>query len=192
MIIFAIFGVAVNFIAAYFTREGDSLNQKAVNLHMLEDVLGWIVVLIGSVVMKFTDFSYLDSIMSIGVAGFILINSLKNMKSILDIFLDKIPENISLDDMKKHLMSIDGVLDVHHIHIWGINENTRCATLHVVTENPKVKELIKEEFHEHGVSHITIEIELPGEICEEKECDICIGKAHLHSHHHGHLGHHHH
>ena len=76
MIIFAIIGVILNYIAAYVTKEGDSINQKSVNLHMLEDVLGWIVVLIGAIIMNFTDIRILDSIMSIGVAIFILFNSL--------------------------------------------------------------------------------------------------------------------
>ena len=79
MIIFAVFGVIVNALAAYFTKEGDSLNQKAVNLHMLEDVLGWIVVLVGAIVMRFTDFVLLDPIMSIGVSAFILINAIRNL-----------------------------------------------------------------------------------------------------------------
>ena len=57
MIAFALIGVAVNFLAAYFTHGGKSLNQKAVNLHMLEDVLGWIVVLVGAIIMKITDFA---------------------------------------------------------------------------------------------------------------------------------------
>ena len=83
MIVFAIVGVGVNLCAAFVTREGDSLNQKAVNLHMLEDVLGWIVVLIGAIVMRFTDFALLDPIMSIGVSLFILINALRNLKEII-------------------------------------------------------------------------------------------------------------
>ena len=76
MIIFAIVGVCVNLGAALLTRHGDSLNQRSVNLHMLEDVLGWIVVLVGAVVMSFTDLYIIDPLMSIGVAIFILINAL--------------------------------------------------------------------------------------------------------------------
>ncbi len=94
MILFAVVGAAVNLCAAWFTREGDSLNQKAVNLHLLEDVLGWVVVLIGAIVMRFTDFSILDPIMSIGVAVFIIVNALKNLKEVLDLFLEKVPNNI--------------------------------------------------------------------------------------------------
>ena len=91
MIIFAIVGVIVNLIASIVTKEGDSLNQKSVNLHMFEDVLGWIVVLIGSILMKFTNITILDPIMSIGVALFIFVTSIRNLKEILDLFLEKTP-----------------------------------------------------------------------------------------------------
>ena len=82
MIIIAIAGFLLNFIAAWFTSGGDSLNQKSINLHLIEDVLGWLIVLIGAIVMKFTDFIFLDSILSILLAVFIIINSLKNLKSL--------------------------------------------------------------------------------------------------------------
>ena len=97
MIIFAVVGVVVNFCAAYFTREGDSLNQKAVNLHMLEDVLGWVLVLIGAVVMRLTDFVYLDPIMSICLAVFIIINALKNLIEVANVFLEKAPKEATYE-----------------------------------------------------------------------------------------------
>ena len=106
MIIFAVFGVIINLFAAYFTKDGDSINQKAVNLHMLEDVLGWIVVLVGAILMKFTDIRIIDSIMSIGVALFILVNSFKNLKEILDLFLEKTPKNISIEEINHHHINI--------------------------------------------------------------------------------------
>ena len=187
MIIFAIFGVIINFLAAYFTREGDSLNQKAVNLHMLEDVLGWVVVLIGSILMKFTDISLIDSIMSIGIALFILINAFKNMKSILDLFLEKTPKNISVEEIKKHLLEIKGILDVHHVHIWSIDGYNNYSTMHVVTDEKNIKELknkIREEMNEHGICHTTIEIEDKDDICDEKECEIKVNNEIGHHHHH--------
>ena len=113
MIIFAVIGVVVNFGAAYLTKEGDSLNQKAVNLHMLEDVLGWVVVLIGAVVMRFTDISILDPIMSILVALFILINAFKNLKEVLDLFLEKAPHSISVYlKLKAYLVCITFIFGV--------------------------------------------------------------------------------
>lgn len=189
MIIFAIVGVIVNFFAAYATRHGDSLNQKAVNLHMLEDVLGWVVVLIGAVIIKFTNITVIDPIMSIGVALFILNHAINGFKEIIDIFLEKTPDDIKIDELKEHLLNINGVKDIHHIHIWSIDGYNNFATMHVVTELEDTKILkheIKEELKEHGIAHITIEIEEPGEECEETECVINYSCEHKHHHHHHH------
>ena len=124
MILFAVIGVITNFVAAYLTKEGDSINQKSVNLHMLEDVLGWIVVLIGAIIMNYTDISILDPIMSIGVAIFILVNTLKNLKDILDLFLEKTPNNINIDEIKNHLLEIDEVEDIYTIYMYGASMDT--------------------------------------------------------------------
>ena len=133
MILFAVIGAVVNFLAAFFTRHGDSLNQRAVNLHMLEDVLGWIVVLVGAVVMKFTDFALIDSIMSIGVAVFIFINAFKNLKEVTDLFLEKKPHGIDVKEIQEHITEIDGVIDVHHIHVLIIDGLNNYSKMHIVT-----------------------------------------------------------
>ncbi|MBQ5831914.1 MAG: cation transporter, partial [Selenomonadales bacterium] len=111
MILFAIVGVALNFLAAYITHKGDSLNQKAVNLHMLEDMLGWIVVLVGGVIMRYTDISILDPILSICVALFILFHAVQNLKEVLCIFLEKAPCGLSAKDIKHYISSLDGISD---------------------------------------------------------------------------------
>ena len=192
MIIFAVFGVGINFIAALVTKDGDSLNQKAVNLHMLEDVLGWAVVLVGAVVMRFTDFAIIDPILSIAVAAFILINAIKNLKEILDLFLEKIPHGIEIDEIKEHLLEIQGVLDVHHIHIWSMDGQNNYATMHIVTNENSgdIKEKVRHELSEHNIGHATLEIEAEGENCHEQNCTIDAHASHHHHHHHHH-GHHH-
>ena len=187
MIIFAVIGVAVNFLAAYFTRDGDSLNQKAVNLHMVEDVLGWMVVLIGAIVMRFTDFKLIDPILSIAVAVYIFIHAFSHLKEALDLFLVKIPEGIEIDEIKHHLLEIDGELDVHHIHVWSMDGNQNYATMHVVTNSNhlKIKKAIKEELFEHGIVHATLELESEKEHCEDKHCHThSSSKHHHHTHHH--------
>lgn len=188
MIIFAVIGVVINFVAAYFTREGDSLNQKAVNLHMLEDVLGWVVVLIGAVVMRFTDISIIDPVMSIAVAVFILVNAIKNLKEVLDLFLEKAPHGISVEEIKEHVSEIEGVLDVHHIHIWSMDGHNNYATMHVVTEeNPhSIKHKIRDELKEHGISHATLELEGKDEGCHEEYCRVEYDASAGHHHHHHH------
>ena len=189
MIIFAIIGVIVNIAAAYVTREGDSLNQKAVNLHMIEDVLGWVVVLVGAVVIKFTKFYAIDSIMSLLVAGFILYNAMKNLNSVLNLFLEKSPDSIKIDEIKSHLLELEDVEDVHHIHFWSLDGNNHFITMHVVTQGEAdiVKENIRTKLKELGICHATLELELPGEKCEHDECDLEFEvDTHHHHHHHGH------
>lgn len=187
MIIFAVTGVVLNFLAAYITRDGESMNQRAVNLHMLEDVLGWLVVLIGAVVMRFTDISLLDPIMSIGVALFILVNTVKNLKQVLDLFLVKTPADVSVEEIKEHVSAIDGVLDVHHIHIWSMDGSSNYATMHIVTNNDSyiVKQQVRQELQEHGISHSTLELESGDEDCRHHQChvDHCHTSHHHHHHH---------
>ena len=184
MIIFAVIGVIVNFIAAYTTREGNSINQKAVNLHMLEDVLGWVVVLVGAIIMNFTDIKILDPIMSIGVAIFILVNALKNLKKVLDVFLEKTPNDIDIDELKEHLLKINEVEDIHHIHIWSIDGYNNYATMHIVTKSNNIKEVkknIREELEEHNICHAILETE--DEVCDDEECHVDLGEHHHHHHH---------
>ena len=186
MILFAVVGVAVNFFAAFFTREGDSLNQKAVNLHMLEDVLGWVVVLVGAVVMRFTEFTYIDQIMSIGVAAFIFVNAIHNLKMAVDLFLEKTPRGVDVEEIREHLLELEDVLDVHHIHVWSMDGHSNYATMHVVTggDAHRVKDLIREELREHGIGHVTLELEAEGEHCHEENCHVEVHENHGHHHHH--------
>ena len=191
MIIFGIVGVIINSIAAFCTKDGDSLNQKAVGLHMLEDVLGWIVVLIGAIVMRFTDISIIDPIMSICVTIYIDIQAVEHLKEALEIFLEKVPHGVEIEELKEHMMNIDGVQDVHHIHIWTMDGLNNYATLHIVTnEHPQeIKKKIREELAEHNICHVTIEVEMVGEMCGH---DICNADENTHSvGHHSHTHHNH-
>lgn len=186
MIVFAFVGVVVNFFAAYFTREGDSLNQKAVNLHMLEDVLGWAVVLVGAIIIRITDWTFIDPIISVGVSIFILVNAAKNLKEALDLFLEKTPRGIDVKEIKRLVSEIHGVLDVHHIHVWSMDGQTNYATMHIITnsDSHKIKETIREELCKYGISHSTLELETEGEHCHEKSCSTEHRISAGHHHHH--------
>ncbi len=190
MIVFAVVGVLVNFGAALLTREGDSLNQKAVNLHMLEDVLGWLVVLVGAIVMRFTDFYLIDPLMSIGVAIFILVNAIGNLREALDLFLEKAPHGVDVHELEEHILEIQGVLGVHHIHVWSMDGHSNFATMHVVVKDHShdIKEKLREELREHGIGHATLELEAEGERCHEERCHVegVSPSGHHHHHHHHH------
>lgn len=194
MILFAVVGVCVNLAAAFVTRDGDSINQKAVNLHMLEDVLGWAVVLFGAVVMRFTDLSIIDPLMSIAISVFIFINAAGNLKQITDLFLEKAPHGVDIQELKEHICHIEDVLDVHHIHIWSLDGQRNYATMHIVTncDGAEVKKAVREELQEHGICHATLELEEEDEHCDAKDCVIeCCHETGHHHHHHHHHGHHH-
>lgn len=188
MILMALFGVGVNSVAAFVTREGDSLNQRAVNLHMLEDVLGWVVILVGAVIMRFTNWRALDPILSICVSGYVLYEALKNMKRTLDVFLERTPEGVNTKMIEAAASALPVVQDVHHVHLWTLDGACHIATLHVVTEAPaeEVKPALRHTLKEIGIGHTTIEIEKPGERCTEIHCAPTPGHLHGAHKHHGH------
>lgn len=187
MIVFAVCGAIINFAAAVFTHGGHSLNQRAVNLHMLEDVLGWVVVLVGAIIMRVTDISLIDPLMSIGVAIFIFINAAKTLYAVLELFLEKTPQDVHTDDLCAHLLEIDGVQDVHHMHIWSMDGQNHYATMHIVYSGDAhaVKHTVRDELREHGIAHATLELETEGEHCHEKDCHVDFD-PHTHGHHHHH------
>lgn len=187
MIVFAVIGATVNIIAARLTHSGGTLNSKAVSLHLLEDVLGWVVVLIGAVVMRFTDFPLIDPVMSIGVAVFILVNAVKNLKEVLDIFLEKTPEGINVAELKSELEGLEDVIEVHHIHIRSIDGKNVHAEMHLVTEGEasKVKHAVRHFLEHNGITHVTLETEGKHERCNKKVCATHIEEhSCCHGHHH--------
>jgi cobalt-zinc-cadmium efflux system protein len=190
MLIFAVIGFTVNLFAAFFTRNGESMNQKAVNLHMLEDVLGWAVVLVGAVIMRFTDVSIIDPILSLCVAVYIFVHALTHLKEALDLFLVKTPHGIDVNEIKRHLSELDGVDDVHHIHIWSMDGNLNYATMHIVTSKDpaSIKNAVRKELYELGIHHATVETEHINEHCGERLCEVPTDTHSSHSHH----SHHHH
>ncbi|MBO5952530.1 MAG: cation transporter [Oscillospiraceae bacterium] len=185
MIAFAMIGAAVNLVAALITREGDSLNQKAVNLHMLEDVLGWCVVLVGAVIMKFTDLTVLDPLMSIAVALFVLVHALKNLTRVLDLFLGKTPRGVSVEALRTHLREIEGVLGVGKVQMWSMDGNSCCAAVQVkvLGDNRRIRENIRQELLEHGIGSVTVEVFGEDEPYPE-EPELQTNKHHRHHHHH--------
>lgn len=185
MLIFALIGIIINIVASYYTKDGDSLNQKSVNLHMLEDVLGWIVVLVASIIMKYTNINIIDPILSIIVSLYIVYNAQKNMKEVLNIFLEKTPKNIDIDQVEEKVLKVKGVLGIHHIHARSIDGYTNFATLHVIVKkyNSNIKHEVKEELEKLGICHSTIELEEENEKCHEELCEMDNKKI-IHNHHH--------
>ncbi len=195
MLILAVIGVCVNACAAFFTHGGSSLNQRAVNLHMLEDVLGWILVLIGAVLMRFFDISLLDPLLSIGVSVFLLIHAVRNLAEIADLFLEKTPRGIDPVQIKEQLEQLDGVREVHHMHIRSLDGYRHEAVMHIVTDDntQTVKAHVRALLSAQGIVHTVLETEAVSEHCRMRTCGIgsfCEAEHH-HQHHHQHHHHHH-
>ncbi len=185
MILFAIVGCIINFIAAKLTHSNHSINQKAVSLHMMEDMLGWIAVLISAIIMKLTNWFWIDPIISIILSIFIAYHAIKNMLAIISMFLLKTPTNINIDHIKESIAIIPGVKDIHHIHVWSLDEVNNIATLHVVAPySASLKQMIKQTLERHRITHSTIEFENEQEHCHDKQCHIKQDKCECCHHHH--------
>ncbi len=186
MIVFAVVGVVVNILAARFTHGGGSLGQRAVNLHMIEDALGWVVVLVGAVVMRFTDLAIIDPLMSIALAVFILIQAVRTLLDVIELFLEKTPRGVDVHELAEHIAGLEGVVGVHHIHVWSMDGENAYATMHIVTdaEHAEVKRSVKKELAEHGICHATLELEAVSEKCDSELCSV--NKVHHRGHCHGH------
>lgn len=173
MIVLAMVGLIVNLIAARVTHGGKSLNQRAVNLHMLEDVLGWAIVLIGAVVMKFTDWNVIDPLMSIAVAVFILVNVIKKSQPILSTFLEKVPQGIDIVQISKIISEVPAVEQVHDVHVSTIDGQYHQATLHVIVDDlnaaSEVKTKIRESLKQFNILHVTVETETLDEKCQHRK-----------------------
>ena len=170
MILFAVVGVAVNLTAAFVTREGESLNQKAVNLHMLEDVLTWVVVLVGAVVMRYTDLSILDPLVSVAVAVYIFVHAIGHLRAAVDIFLEKIPDGYTVENVKTRVEEIDGITDAHHVHIRSIDGYTHAASLHVVSERTDAVAAVTAVLNDMGIPHVTVQVERA--VCDRTACGL--------------------
>ena len=174
----AILGIAFNGFAV-FKLEGNqnSLNQKAVRLHLVEDLLGWIAVLVGSIFIYFFNWLILDPILSLAIALYISINAFKNLKSVSGIFLQGIPENINLKHIEQEILSLEEVTEVHDFHLWSMDGEYNILTLHAVVDESKtveelksIKQMIKEIATKNHIQHVTLEFESSAEDCALEDC----------------------
>ncbi|SHF94200.1 cobalt-zinc-cadmium efflux system protein [Salegentibacter echinorum] len=176
MIVFAIFGVLVNGYAAWKLSGGKTLNEKVVSWHLMEDVLGWVAVLIVAIILQFKDIQYLDPALSLLITLYILYNVIKRLKDTLFIFLQGIPEDIDLKEIKSKLLNTKGVASLHHIHIWSQEGEHHVFTAHVKLNNIesfdqyfKVKSNVLEKLETYKFEHFTVQFELDSETCKLEE-----------------------
>jgi cobalt-zinc-cadmium efflux system protein len=170
----AVLGVVVNGAAAWRLSGGKTLNEKVLNWHLLEDVLGWVAVLVVSVVLQFADWPILDPLLSIAFTLFILFNVLRNLAITLRLFLQGTPDVEMNRDVRERLAALPHVTEVHHMHLWSLDGEHHVLTAHLVLDIPisseahdRIKESIREACKECNITHTTIELEQLDEICRD-------------------------
>ena len=170
MLWLAILGIIVNGLAALSVKRGKTLNERAVFLHIMEDVLGWIGVLVISIVMIFVNLPILDPILSISITIWVLYNVYKNLKATFNILLQAFPKDVDVKKLTKEIEAIDNVISIHDLHIWTQDGNSHVMTLHIVAEKnyETIKLKVREMVKAYNIDHVTIELEDKYSSCEEK------------------------
>ena len=179
MVGLAIIGILFNGAGFFLLKRGESLNEKVLSWHLLEDVLGWAIILIGGIIIHFWDIYLLDPIMTVGLTVFILYNVSKNLREAVNILLQGVPQHININEVKRDLLAIEGLMGVHDMHIWSLEGETDILTAHIVVDEVRLKtpdqtrKAIKEVIRKHHVEHSTIELE-SRDFCSGVECkDWC-------------------
>lgn len=168
MLWLAILGIIINGAAALSVKRGNTLNERAVFLHIMEDVLGWIGVLVISIVMLFTSLPILDPLLSIGITFWVLYNVYKNLRDTFKILLQAIPEDLNIEELTQKLNQVDNVISIHDLHVWTQDGNSHVMTLHIVSNNSQslIKEEIRSIAQTYNIEHVTIEFENSDYSCE--------------------------
>lgn len=176
MVVFAIIGVLVNGYAAWKLSSGKSMNEKVVSWHLVEDVLGWVAVLIVSIVLLFVDAPFLDPALSMLITVYVLYNVIKRLKETLFLFLEGAPPEIDVDEVIRKIENIAHVASLHHTHLWSLDGEQHVFTTHIklkgindFKEIVHVKHLVKQMLEkDYDFAHYTIETELENESCSLK------------------------
>lgn len=174
----ALLGVAVNGAAAWRLRRSGTLNAQAMSWHLLEDVLGWVAVLVVSIVLMFVDWPLLDPLLSVAFTAFILLNVLRTLKATVGVFLQAVPHGSELTAIEAALHGERDIAAVHHARLWTLDGEQHVFTAHVVAARALdapamgvLKARVDALLRPFGFAHTTIEIELPGENCRDGRGD---------------------
>ena len=172
MIFFALFGILINGYAAWKVGQGKTLNERVISWHLVEDVLGWVAILIVAIVLLFRPYYFLDAALSLFITAYILWGVTKRLKETLFIFLQGTPEGVDLIEIEKKITALKHVDSCHHTHVWSLEGEHHVFTTHVklrgiytLQQILDTKAAIKESLRPYRFSHYTIETELDKETC---------------------------
>lgn len=172
MIVFAIIGIVVNGLATLQLRGYGSTNAQVVSWHLLEDVLGWAVVLVVGIVSLFVDLPVLDPLLSMGITAYVLYNVVGKLSETVRLFLQAVPKHINLREMEQRLRQVSGVQDIHHMHAWSLDGEHHVFSAHLVVSAGMdaatmacIKRDCRAAIHDLDLSHVTLELESGEQDC---------------------------
>ena len=158
-----IIAVSTNVLASLVVRKGKTKNESILSLHFLEDTLGWLAVILMAIILRFTDWYILDSLLSLVISIFILTKAIPRFWSALKIFLDAVPEGVETGDLEKDLETLTNVKSVNQLSIWSMDGLENNAIIHLCLEDWKqmteTKNQVRQLLEERGVQNITIEVD---------------------------------
>jgi len=172
-------GIVINSVTAlmFFRDKEKDINIKSAYLHLMSDAVVSLGLVIGGILIFYTELFWIDSILSMIVAVVIVVSTWRLLRNSLRLSLDAVPENITLEDIRTTAKSITGVIDLHHIHVWAISTTENALTAHLVLQTgvtieqeQKIKHDLKHELEEKNIHHITLETERENENCETEVC----------------------
>ncbi len=170
-------GILVNGITAWLLmkQQKHDLNVRGAFLHMAMDTLVSVGVVISGIIILFTGFVLIDTLVSLAIVVIIFISTWRLLKESLCLSLDGVPENVPIEQIEQHLAGIPGIESWHHLHIWAVSTTENAATLHIVIRDlhqmEELKQKVKEILRENGVRHSTVECELSGTACTDFHCN---------------------
>jgi len=172
-------GIFINSLTALmFLRDKDKdINIKSAYLHLISDAIFSLGLVFGGIIIFYTHWYWIDSLLSILIAFLILINTWQLLKVSFRLSLDGVPENIHISDIRTTAMQVSGVKDLHHIHIWAISTTENALTAHLVLiqdttieQELSIKQELKHVLELQNIHHITLETERENEFCETEVC----------------------
>lgn len=175
----ALAGVFVNGISAFFFLQDKDkdLNIKGAFLHLAADALISLGIVIGGIVIYFTQLYWIDAALSLVIAVIILISTSKLLRDSIKLSLDGVPNNIDIEQIKQIALQTEGIKSMHHLHVWAISTTENAMTAHIVLANDvtieleqEIKQHFKHELQHQNIHHITIETERESHCCGGDDC----------------------
>ena len=163
-----IFNIVITWILFSSTKKENNINIKSAMLHFLGDLLNSVGVIISSIIIYFTNFVYIDIIMSVVISVIIFIGGYKISKEAFFILMEAVPSEIYLNTLRNELLNIDGIKNIHELHVWKNDNEEISFTAHILLDNYekhnnyRIINEIKQKLALYDIFHMTVQIENTG------------------------------